>query len=60
MGAIPFGFNSTSTNLEMGKLYNKHDQYLQISKVFGRTKLHKKGSKNICIFLLNKVIMILR
>ena len=31
-----------------------------LSEVFGRTKLHKKGSRNIYYFLLKKVIAILR
>ena len=29
-----------------------------LSEVFGRIKLHKKGSRNIYIFLLKKVIPI--
>ena len=46
-------------------MYIKHDRILtffkkSFSEVFGRTKLHKKGSTNIYSFLLKKVIAISR
>ena len=37
-----------------------HFSKKSLSKVFGCTKFHKKGSRNIFLFLLKKIIMILR